>query len=161
MSMADRLKALLEESEVAYEVTEHERAYTAQEEAAAAHVPGGNWAKTVVVMADGNPMLAVLPATRQLDIDAFRRVVGAEKVELAEEADFRRLYPDCEPGAMPPFGNLYDQPTFVDETLRTDEEIAFHAGDHRTTVQIAYTAYERLAEPVPGQFSRPLEGSAS
>lgn len=157
MSMAERLRTLLDENEVRYEVTEHERAYTAQEEAAAAHVPGRNWAKTVVVMADGEPVLAVLPATRQLDIDAFRQVAGAKDIELAEEAEFRRFYPDCEPGAMPPFGNLYDQPTFVDEALRTDDDIAFHAGDHRTTVQIPYAAYERLAKAVPGRFSRPRE----
>lgn len=159
MSMSERLKALLEERGVAYEVVEHEPAYTAQEEAAATHVPGRNWAKTVVVMADGDPVLAVLPATRQLDVDAFRRVTGAGQVALAEEAEFARFYPDCEAGAMPPFGTLYDQPTFVDEALRADEFIAFHAGDHRTAVQLPYSVYEELAEPVPGSFSRGPEGS--
>ena len=157
MSVSARLKKLLEENGVDYDVIEHAPAYTAQEEAAAAHVPGREWAKTVVVLVDGEPTLAVLPATRRLDLKKFRDAVGSDRIELAEEDDFQRLYPDCEPGAMPPFGNLYGQTTFVDESLRADERIAFHAGDHRTAVEISYAAFERLAEPVPERFSKPAE----
>ncbi|MFQ5890215.1 MAG: aminoacyl-tRNA deacylase [Gemmatimonadota bacterium] len=155
--IAERLKALLDEESVDYEVIEHTPAYTAMEEAAAAHVPGRNWAKTVVVRVNDEPALAVLPATRRLDLEAFRRAVGSERVELADESEFRSLYPDCEPGAMPPFGNLYGQRTFVDESLREDEYIAFHAGDHRTAVEIPYSAFERLVNPVPEKFSRPVD----
>lgn len=158
MSLSARLKKLLEEHDVEYEVIDHAPAYTAQEEAAAAHVPGREWAKTVVVLVDGEPAMAVLPATRRLNLEKLRAAVGSDRVELAEEADFQRLYPDCEPGAMPPFGNLYGQTTFVDESLREDERIAFHAGDHRTAVEIPYAAFERLAEPVPERFSEPAEG---
>lgn len=157
MSMSERLKRLLEENGVRYRVIEHEIAYTAQEEAHAAHVSGRNWAKTVVVMLDDEPALTVLPATRRVDLERLRRIVGTDTVRLADEEEFERLYPDCEPGAMPPFGHLYGQPTFVDETLRRDERIAFHAGDHRTAVEIGYEAFERLAEPIPSRFSRRFE----
>lgn len=154
MAVAKRLRELLDEKEVQYEVLEHDPAFTAQEEAAATHVPGRNWAKTVVLRVDGDPVLAVLPATRQLDLDAFARAAGAGSVELADEDDFRRLYPDCEPGAMPPFGHLYDQTTFVDESLREDEYIAFHAGDHQTAIKMPYSAFEKLEEPVAALFTK-------
>lgn len=154
MAVAERLKTFLEDAGVEYEVLDHDEAYTAQEEAHAAHVPGRNWAKTVVVAADGDPMLAVLPATHMLDLDAFARTVGAKEVELADESRFAGLYPDCEPGAMPPFGHLYDQTTFVDESLRRDEYIAFHAGDHETAVKLAYTVFEELEEPVVARISK-------
>jgi len=154
MSMSERLQRLLDENGVRYRVIEHEPAYTAQEEAHAAHVSGRNWAKTVVVMLDDEPALTVLPATRRVDLERLRRIVGSDRVRLADEAEFEHYYPDCERGAMPPFGQLYGQPTFVDETLRRDEIIAFHAGDHRTAIQIAYDTFERLAEPIPSRFTR-------
>lgn len=153
MAVATRLKELFEEKKVEYELLDHAPAFTAQEEAAATHVPGRNWAKTVVLLVDGDPVLAVLPATRRLDLDAFARAAGAKEVELADEEAFRRLYPDCEPGAMPPFGHLYDQTTFVDESLREDEYIAFHAGDHKTAIKLPYAVYEELEEPVAALFS--------
>ena len=153
MAVSERLKAFLEGQGVSFEVLEHDEAYTAQEEAHATAVPGRNWAKTVVVNADGDPMLAVLPATRMLDLDAFAQTVGAQSVELADEEHFAGLYPDCEPGAMPPFGHLYEQTTFVDESLREDEYIAFHAGDHQTAIKLPYSVYEELEEPVVARFS--------
>ena len=116
--ISDRLKELLDEHRVKYEVIHHPVAYTAQEEAAVAHVPGAQWAKTVVVLTDGDPVLAVLPAHRRIDLQRFRKVTGADQVQLAGETQFRELYPDCELGAIPPFGNLYGQTTFVDEEMR-------------------------------------------
>jgi Ala-tRNA(Pro) deacylase len=151
------LKRLLEENDVRYRVIEHPPAYTAQEEAEAAHIPGRNWAKTVVVMVDDEPMLTVMPATRRVDLERLSEVVGSDNVRLADEKDFERFYPDCEAGAMPPFGSLYGQRTFIDETLREREKIVFHAGDHRTAVQLPYNAYERLAEAVPSRFTRRFE----
>lgn len=153
MSIPDKLKNLLDQNDVAYRVIEHRPAYTAQEEAHAAHVPGQNWAKTVAVWLDDQPALTVLPATRNLDLEQLREIAGARSARLASEAEFAQQFPDCEPGTMPPFGNLYGQPTFVDTTLRLDETIAFHAGDHRTAVQIPYAAFERLAAPIPGDFA--------
>ena len=156
MSVAKRLERLLEESGVSFEVIDHPLAFTAQEEAAASHVPGRHWAKTVAVLVDGEPAIAVVSATRRLDLAKLRRLVGTEKVEIAREAEFQGLYPDCDLGAMPPFGELYGQRTFVDEALREEERIAFHAGDHRTAIEMSYGDFERLAEPVPADLSGPL-----
>lgn len=156
MSVANRLERLLEESGAPFDVIDHPLAFTAQEEAAASHVAGRHWAKTVAVLVDGEPALAVVPATRRLDLEKLRRVVGTEKVEIAREAEFQGLYPDCDLGAMPPFGELYGQRTFIDETLREEERIAFHAGDHRTAIEMSYSDFERLCEPVPADLSGPL-----
>ena len=153
MTIATRLEELLDASDVRYEVIDHAPAFTAQEEAAAAHVPGRCWAKTVEVMLDGRPAICVIPATRRLDLDRLREVSGAERVELATEGELGSLFPDCDLGAMPPFGNLYGQTTFVDERLRESERIAVHAGDHRSAIEMADAEYESLAEPVPGRIS--------
>jgi Ala-tRNA(Pro) deacylase len=151
--ISDRLKEMLDEQHVKYEVIRHPVAYTAQEEAAVTHVPGAQWAKTVVVLTDGEPVLAVLPAHRRIDLRRFQQVTGAGEVHLADEKQFRDLYPDCELGAIPPFGNLYGQTTFVDEEMRTEEAIVFHAGDHETAIRMAYPDFENLAEPVPEMFA--------
>lgn len=158
--MSNRLESLLEESGVSFEVIDHPLAFTAQEEAAASHVPGRHWAKTVAVLVDGEPALAVVPATRRLDLDKLKRIVGTEEVAVAREAEFQGMYPDCELGAMPPFGSLYGQRTFLDESLREEERIAFHAGDHRTAIEMSFADFERLCEPVPGDLAAPLRESA-
>lgn len=155
MTISAKVEELLDGSGVDYEVIDHAPAFTAQEEAAASHVPGRSWAKTVEVMLDGKPAICVIPATRRLDLDRLREVSGAGRVELATEGELGALFPDCDLGAMPPFGNLYGQPTFVDERLREAERIAFHAGDHRSAIEMPYSEYERLAEPVPGTISAP------
>ncbi|MEE8572084.1 MAG: YbaK/EbsC family protein [Gemmatimonadota bacterium] len=155
MSVANRLEQLLEESGASFDLIDHPLAFTAQEEAAASHVSGRHWAKTVAVLIDGDPALVVLPATRRLDLAKLRRVVGTDSVEIAREAEFQDLYPDCDLGAMPPFGELYGQRTFVDESLREEERIAFHAGDHRTAIEMSYTDFERLATPVPADIAGP------
>jgi Ala-tRNA(Pro) deacylase len=142
MSVSARLETLLEETGAPFEVIDHPLAFTAQEEAAASHVPGRHWAKTVAVLVDGEPALAVLPATRRLDLEKLRRVLGTEGVEIAREAEFQGLYPG--------------QQTFVDETLREEERIAFHAGDHRTAIEMSYGDFERLAQPVPADIAGPL-----
>jgi Ala-tRNA(Pro) deacylase len=157
MGITKRLRELLDEHGVDYEVMAHDTAFTAQEEAAATHVKGRNWAKTVAVRVEGEPALVVLPATRRVDLERLGEVTGSSGVELIAEDEMEELYPDCELGAMPPFGHLYGQRTFVDETLREDEFIVFHAGDHETAVRIAYGAYEELEDPVPALFSEPAE----
>lgn len=155
MTIARRLTELLEEHDVEYEVLEHPEAFTAQQEAAATHTPGRNWAKTVAVHLDGEPALAVLPATRSIDLDRLAEATGSSEATLVPEAEMEDLYPDCEVGAMPPFGDLYGQRTFVDEALREDEYVVFHAGDHETAVRLPYGGYEELADPVPLEFSVP------
>ena len=115
-----------------------------------------SYSAQMITSGPDEPALAVVPATRRLDLDKLRRVVGSEKVEIAREAEFQGLYPDCDLGAMPPFGELYGQRTFIDETLREEERIAFHAGDHRTAVEMSYSDFERLCQPVPADLSGPL-----
>ena len=158
MPVGERLQNLLEERDVDHEVLEHPAAFTAQEEAAATHTPGRNWAKTVAVRLDGEPALLALPAHRRVDLDRLIRATGCREAELLTEEEMEHLYPDCEVGTMPPFGELYDQRTFVDESLREDEYVVFHAGDHRTAVRLPYGAWEELAEPVPASFSVPEDG---
>lgn len=157
MGIAERLGRALEDADVSYEILEHTPAYTAQEEAAAAHVPGQNWVKTVAALLDGEPVLLALPAHREVDLDALIEATAASSAELMHEEEFENLYPDSEVGAMPPFGMLYGQKTFLDESLRDDDYVAFHAGDHATAVRMSLDDYLELVEPVPIAFSRPTE----
>lgn len=148
-----KLTEFLDENEVKYVTLSHSRAYTAQEVAASAHVPGEELAKTVMVKLDGKMAMAVLPASYQVDFDQLGEATGADEVELAGEDEFRNLFPDCEVGAMPPFGNLYDMPVYVAEKLSEDEEIAFNAGTHTELMRLAYDDFERLVEPTVLRFS--------
>ncbi len=160
MTVSAKLEKLLLDSGFDYEVIDHPLAFTAQEEAAASHISGRHWAKTVCVLIDGRPALAVVPATRRLDVDRLRRLAEAGSVQIAREAEFRDLFPDCELGAMPPFGGLYGQPTYVDEALETEERIAFHGGDHRTAIEMSYREFAQVAQPVTGEISGPLHEPA-
>ncbi len=125
----------------------HYVAYTAQETAASAHVRGRELAKTVMVKIDGRMAMAVLPATRKLDLERLRDVADAHEAALATEREFRDMFPDCEVGAMPPFGNLYGLRVYADKSLTDDEHIAFNAGSHEERIQMAYRDFERLVEP--------------
>jgi Ala-tRNA(Pro) deacylase len=148
-----QLKEFLEKNEVAFDTISHAQAFTAQETAAAAHIAGKEMAKTVVVKIDGEFALVVLPAPDWVSIDRLRSVTGAKSVEIASEDEFREMFPDCEVGAMPPFGNLWGLTVFVDERLREDEQIAFNAGSHTEVMKLAYGDYERLVEPVVAKLS--------
>jgi len=143
----DRLMEYLDEESVRYVLMKHSPAFTAQEVAAAAHIPGQEVAKVVVVKLDGSMALVVLPAPEMIRMDRLRDEVGAEVVELASEEEFRDQFPDCEVGAMPPFGNLFDMRTFVEESLTRDDEIAFNAGTHTELVRMFYSDFERLVKP--------------
>ncbi len=144
---AEALKKYLDENKVAYEVISHMRTYTAQETAASAHVPGRELAKTVMAKIDGAMAMIVMPANFRVDFDRLRALTGAREVELATEKEFRTLFPDCEPGAMPPFGNLYDMEVYVEEQLAQDEEIAFNAGTHTELLKLKYADFARLVHP--------------
>jgi Ala-tRNA(Pro) deacylase len=144
---AAKLKELLEREKVKYVSIAHSTAYTAQEIAASAHIPGKEIAKTVIVKLDGKMAMAVLPATVKVDLDRLREAAGAAKVSLAVEEEFERLFPGCPVGAMPPFGNLYGMEVYVDRGLAEDEEIAFNAGSHAELIRMAYRDFERLAKP--------------
>lgn len=148
-----RLKTFLDEHQVRYVAMSHSSAYTAQEIAAATHIPGKALAKTVMIKVDGAVKMAVLPAAYKIDLGRLKEAVGASTVELATEAEFKGLFPDCEIGAMPPFGNLYGLPVLVAETLTENTEIAFNAGSHTEVVKLAFADFERLVKPTVLKFS--------
>jgi Ala-tRNA(Pro) deacylase len=149
----EKLKKYLDGRNVKYVTIIHSSAYTAQEVAASAHISGEDLAKTVMVKMDGKIAMAVLPASYIVDLELLKQEAGARQVELAGEQEFRSLFPECETGAMPPFGNLYDVDTFVDRRLTNDEEIAFNAGSHTELIKLSYSDFEKLAEPRVLNFS--------
>lgn len=140
---------------VHYTVIPHKPAYTAQESAAVTHVPGREWAKAVVCMADDQPVIAVLPANRDVHLDLLRHYLGARSIRLADESEFAPLYKGCEPGAVPPFGPLYDQRVVVDTSLTADPEIVFNAGSHRDAIRMRYSDFVALVHPTVAEFGIP------
>ena len=153
MAVTASLNEFLRRSNVAYSVFPHPAAFTAQEEAAVTHTPGRDWAKAVACFADGEPILAVVPADLQVDLVRLARLAGAEDVRLAREEELDWLYPDCERGAMPPIGSIYRQPVFVDASLAAEEEIVFNAGTHVDAIAMAYEDFAALARPTVGRFA--------
>ena len=148
-----KLREFLDSHSIKYVTISHSKVFTAQEIAASAHVPGKEMAKTVMVKIDGNLAMAVLPAPDKVNIELLKSAAHAINVELANESEFKDLFPACEVGAMPPFGNLYDMEVFVDENLTKDEEICFNAGSHTELVRLAFKDFEDLVKPKIGNFS--------
>jgi len=142
-----RLKEYLDHHKIKYVVISHSLAYTAQGIAALMHIPGKELAKTVMVKIDGTLAMAVVPASRHVDLQLLKAAAGARTVAAATEAEFRDSFLDCETGAMPPFGNLYGMSVFADESLTHDQEIAFNAGSHRELVRMAWADLEKLVNP--------------
>lgn len=142
-----RLKAFLDKNDVRYVLISHSRAFTAAATAAITHTPGKEIAKTVVVKVDGKLAMAVVPGSRHLDLKALEEELGARDVTLVSEDEFQNVFPDCELGAMPPFGTLYGLNVYVDSKLEDDPEIAFNAGSHRELMRMQYADYERLEHP--------------
>ncbi|MFQ6103001.1 MAG: aminoacyl-tRNA deacylase [Candidatus Glassbacteria bacterium] len=142
-----KLMEFLDSNKIKYVSIRHSPVYTAQEIAASAHIPGKELAKTVMVKIDGEMAMAVLPATYHVDFDLLKKASGGSKVELASEDEFKSLFPECEIGAMPPFGNLYGMDVYVAETLAEDDEIAFNAGSHTELIKLAYKDFEEAVKP--------------
>lgn len=147
MPYLTRVKEFLDNNGVKYEQFKHRQAFTAQGVAQEQHVSGKVVAKVVVMKMGGGFALAVLPAHCRVDLDRFRQISGSPDAVLASEDEFAQLFPDCEVGAMPPFGNLYDLPTYVDSLLARDEEIYFQAGTHVDTIKMKFADYARLVQP--------------
>jgi Ala-tRNA(Pro) deacylase len=151
------LEDYLREHAVPYGSHHHARAITAQEVAAVEHVPGRLFAKTVMVLADGALAMLVLPAPHHVNSERAAAALDAGEARLAGEEAFEGTFPDCEVDAMPPFGNLYGVPVYVDEALAEDEEIVFRAGTHTDTMSVAYADFERLVAPKVVRFAdRPV-----
>ncbi len=149
----NRVKEFLDTNRIHYSSIVHPTAYTAQGTAAYAHVSGKEMAKTVIVRIDSQLVMCVLPASSQLDLGALKKIANAKSVSLAAEPEFEFKFPDCDLGAMPPFGNLYGIPVYVDEMLTYDKEIAFNAGSHSELVRMKYEDFERVVNPVVGRFA--------
>lgn len=156
-----RLKDFLDARQVKYIVLSHSPAYTAMEIAAMAQIPGKEVAKTVIVNGDGTVMMAVVPASHMVDFKAMHEVAGAKHVELAGEFEFKNLFPECEVGAMPPFGNLYSMPVIVSESLAEDEMIAFNAGTHKELVWMTYRDFAQIVQPKVAKISFPKRATLS
>ncbi|MEQ1907247.1 MAG: YbaK/EbsC family protein [Vicinamibacterales bacterium] len=153
MAVTQLVQEFLRQSNVGYSVFPHLPAYTAQEEAAVTHISGRDWAKPVVFFADGEPIQAVVPADLVVDVDQLLALTGAERIRLATEEELSELYPDCEPGAMPPLGPLYNQPVFVDIALAAEPQIVFNGGTHADAVCMRYDDFAAVAKPVVGSFA--------
>jgi Ala-tRNA(Pro) deacylase len=149
-----KLKEYLDNQGIEYVTINHSLAYTAQRIAAAAHISGKDLAKTVMLKADGKMMMTVLPASCKINLDLLKDGIKAGKLELATEKEFKDLFPDCEVGAMPPFGNLYSMETYVAEKLAEDEEIAFNAGSHRELIKLSFNDFKDLVKPKIIKFCR-------
>jgi Ala-tRNA(Pro) deacylase len=155
MPATSAIHEFLREARVGYTVLPHRPAYSAQAEAAAVHVPGRDWAKVVVCFVDGNPIEAVVPAPMIVNLDRLLEVAGGSVIRLAGEDELARLYPGCEPGAMPPFGPLYGQPVFVDVMLAREPVLAFNAGTHTDAIAMRWSDFAASVRPIVGRFAEP------
>ncbi|MCF7885985.1 MAG: YbaK/EbsC family protein [Candidatus Marinimicrobia bacterium] len=153
MSISKRVKKYLDQNDVKYASIKHSKAYTAQEIASSSHIPGKDLAKTVVLKDKNDEfVLAVLPATDKVDLEEFEQLTDLEGVKLANENDFRDLFPDARTGAMAPFGNLYDMPTYVSKNLDNNHMITFNAGSHEELIRMPYKKYKELVQPKVHEF---------
>ncbi len=154
MDCKERMESYLRENLVPYQVQHHATAFTAQEVAAVEHVPGKLVAKVVMAFADDRLVMLVLPATHRVDVARAAQAAGARQLRLAKEDEFKAAFPDCEVGAEPPFGNLYNIPVYVDEALTEDPYIVFRAGTHTDTMSLRYADFARLVAPKVARFGQ-------
>ena len=153
MACKERLEAYLREQQVPYQTQHHPTAYTAQEVAASEHVSGNQVAKVVMVIADERLAMLVVPAPYRVDVEHVGPILGAQAVRLAHESEFASAFPDCEVGAMPPFGNLYNLPVFVEQALAEQDTIICPAGSHTDTISLKYADFARLVKPTVASFA--------
>ena len=156
MAIAASIGDFLKRERIPYRTIVHPVAYTAQEEAAVAHVPGRQWAKTVVCVADDQLIQVVVPADMMVDLERLRELARARVVRLSTEDEIATLYPECERGAMPPFGPLYGQKVYVDAALVEEPEIVFNAGTHADAIGMDYNDFAEIVHPVVGGLARPM-----
>ncbi|HEY4388293.1 MAG TPA: YbaK/EbsC family protein [Ktedonobacteraceae bacterium] len=155
MQCKERLEAYLRENQVSFQEQQHARAFSAQRIAESEHVSSRKVAKAVIAVVDGKMISLVLPASYHVDLERVRAALGATSIRLAHEAEFASAFPDCEVGTMPPFGNLYNIPVYVEKSLTSEETIIFPAGTYTDTISLSYADFERLAHPQVMGFARP------
>jgi len=147
MSLSKRLEDFLKKKKIKFQKIVHAETFTSQQTAQAEHMSGRQVAKVVIVKADGKDVMAVLPASHKLDLVKLKSVLKAKELRLEEEQEFIKIFPDCEKGAMPPFGALYDVPLYIDKSFTENKSISFNAGNHKESVKMTYEDYEKLAKP--------------
>lgn len=153
MAMNERLKRYLDQEGASYEMLPHHEAFTARQVAIESRVPGRQLAKVLALEEEGNGyLMVVLPAACRLDLNALKRAAGRRRLSLVREDEMRRLFPDCELGATPPFGHLYGMPIYVDACSSQAPAIVFQGGNHHEVVRMAYREYARLVKPLLGEF---------
>jgi Ala-tRNA(Pro) deacylase len=152
MGIPSKLIDFLNQGKVRYEILHHPEAFTAQELSAVEHVKGRQHAKVVMVKANGDKLMAVLPADHRVDLEKLGQATG-RRTALATEAEFKAVFPDCAVGAMPPFGSIYDVETYVEESLTQNDYIVFEAGTHSDAIKMSCLDYERLAKPKVARFA--------
>jgi Ala-tRNA(Pro) deacylase len=148
-----KLEEFLKTHNITYEKITHSQVFTAQETAAVAHVSGKELAKTVILKIDGKMTMAVLQACYKVNFDLLKAATGANEVELAKEEEFKDMLPECEIGAIPPFGNIYGFEVFVEQSLAKNEKISFNAGSHTELFRLSYKDLERHLKPKVMKFS--------
>lgn len=144
---AKRIKEFLDSQGIKYYVITHSMAFTAQEIAASVHISGYELAKTVIIRVKNKLAMAVLPATYKVNFKQLAKVVGTEDIALAHEQEFQFRFPECEVGAMPPFGNLWNMDVYVAEKLARNSDIVFNAGSHTELIRMSFADFERLVKP--------------
>jgi len=144
----NKLKKILDEAKIPYEIYNHRLSFTAQETAQSLHHSGKEMAKVVILKTSGCYLMAVVPGNRMVSLKRARLALAAKDLSVASENEFRALFPGCEVGAMPPFGSLFGLPVYVDPALEGEEEIFFNAGNHQQSVRISYANFKRLVNPV-------------
>jgi Ala-tRNA(Pro) deacylase len=154
MPILRKLQEFLEQNQTDYTHTVHPLAYTAREVASAEHVPAREVAKTVVFLSEQGYGIAVLPADSVVDLEQLRLDLGLARLRLATEAELADLFPPCELGAMPPFGNLFGLPVYVDSRMAGEDMIAFNAGTHRDVIHMHFKDFEKLVQPAIVPFAR-------
>ncbi|GIV46117.1 MAG: deacylase [Ignavibacterium sp.] len=152
-----RLRSYLDENNIKYITIKHSPAFTAQEIAAVTHIPGKNLAKVVMINVKGKLAMAVLPASYKVNVEELKEQLGTDAVKLAHEKEFMNLFPDCEVGAMPPFGNLYGMDVYVAKALTEDEYIYFNSCTHTELIQMQYKDFEKLVQPKVLEFAHPAK----
>lgn len=150
-----KIKSFLDENKVKYITIQHSSGYTAQEIAAIAHIPGKDLAKTVIIKINGKMAMAVLPASYKVSFENLKEMLGVNEIRLAYEQEFIDKFPDCEVGAMPPFGNIYGMDVYVADSLAEEVEIAFNACSHTELIKMNFSDFERLVKPKRIKFSVP------
>lgn len=161
MSISAQLKDYLEKEGVPYRHKIHAPAYTSQEIAAVEHIPGRELAKSVILRADDELLMAVLPACDVVNLEALKSEIGSKILRLAREDEFREAFPTCEVGAMPPFGNIFGLAVYCDVALEKDREIEFNAGTHTDTIRMNFADFKRLANPRMARFGQKQTGQAA